>query len=174
MSNQEIRAYLASIGSKGGKISRRTLTPEQAKAMVRAREKKRRATKRALRRSNAALSGTKEKLVNKPDVTEELASGNVSAPARGSAPPLPNKFVALEGRLEMERHPYHPPISCDKNCRMDMKPFLCGIAHRKDGAANVIVMLESLLEGFNGKYVRITFETEALNDQAHRSAERKP
>lgn len=56
MSNQEVRAYLASIGSKGGKISRRTLTPEQAKAMVRAREKKRRATKRALRRSNRRLT----------------------------------------------------------------------------------------------------------------------
>lgn len=55
MSNQEIKAYLASIGSKGGKISRRTLTPEQAKAMVRAREKKRRATKRALRRSNSEI-----------------------------------------------------------------------------------------------------------------------
>lgn len=53
MSSQEIKAYLASIGSKGGKISRRTLTPEQAKAMVRTREKKRRATKRALRRSNS-------------------------------------------------------------------------------------------------------------------------
>jgi len=50
MSNEEVRAYLASIGSNGGKISRRTLTPEQAKSMVRAREKKRSATKRALRR----------------------------------------------------------------------------------------------------------------------------
>ena len=55
MSNEEIRAYLARIGSKGGKTSRRTLTPEQAKATVRAREKKRRATKRALRRSNTVL-----------------------------------------------------------------------------------------------------------------------
>lgn len=41
MSNKEVRAYLARIGSKGGKKSRRTLTPEQAKAMVAAREKKR-------------------------------------------------------------------------------------------------------------------------------------
>jgi hypothetical protein len=32
-----ISEYLASIGSKGGKVSRRELTPEQAKAMVRAR-----------------------------------------------------------------------------------------------------------------------------------------
>ncbi len=38
--------YLAKIGSAGGKQSRRTLTPEQARAMVRAREKKRRKTKR--------------------------------------------------------------------------------------------------------------------------------
>ena len=53
MSNEEVRAYLARIGSKGGKASRRTLTSAQAKAMVKAREKKRRATKRALRRSNS-------------------------------------------------------------------------------------------------------------------------
>jgi hypothetical protein len=53
MSNEEVRAYLARIGSKGGKASRRTLKPEQAKAMVRAREKKRRATKHATRRANA-------------------------------------------------------------------------------------------------------------------------
>lgn len=31
----------ATMGSKGGKKSRRTLTPEQAKKMVKAREKKR-------------------------------------------------------------------------------------------------------------------------------------
>jgi hypothetical protein len=53
MSNQEIKAYLASIGSKGGKISRRTLTPEQAKAMVRAREKKRMKSKRITLKSNS-------------------------------------------------------------------------------------------------------------------------
>jgi len=47
-----ITKYLASIGSVGGSKSRRTLTPEQAKTMVKAREKKRRATKRAIRRSN--------------------------------------------------------------------------------------------------------------------------
>lgn len=34
-------AYLAEIGRKGGKKSRRKLTPEQARAMVKAREKKR-------------------------------------------------------------------------------------------------------------------------------------
>jgi hypothetical protein len=53
MSNEEVRAYLARIGSKGGKASRRTLTPEQAKAMVAARERKRRKTKRVTRRANA-------------------------------------------------------------------------------------------------------------------------
>lgn len=47
----QMRALAAFLGT--GQKSRRTLTPEQAKAMVRAREKKRRATKRALRRSNA-------------------------------------------------------------------------------------------------------------------------
>ena len=36
-----ISEYLASIGSKGGKVSRRTLTTAQAKAMVKAREAKR-------------------------------------------------------------------------------------------------------------------------------------
>jgi len=39
--NPEARKYLASIGSKGGKKSRRTLTSAQAKAMVKAREAKR-------------------------------------------------------------------------------------------------------------------------------------
>jgi hypothetical protein len=38
---KELRDYLAKIGSKGGKASRRTLSPEQAKAMVQARELKR-------------------------------------------------------------------------------------------------------------------------------------
>ena len=36
-----ISEYLASIGSKGGKASRRTLTTAQAMAMVKAREAKR-------------------------------------------------------------------------------------------------------------------------------------
>ena len=36
-----IQKYLAEIGRKGGQASRRTLTPEQARAMVEAREKKR-------------------------------------------------------------------------------------------------------------------------------------
>jgi hypothetical protein len=48
----EYPAWLRLAASKGGKKSKRTLTPEQAKAMVRAREKKRRATKRAARLSN--------------------------------------------------------------------------------------------------------------------------
>ena len=47
--------WMRSAAAKGGKISRRTLTPEQAKAMVLAREKKRRATKRALLRSNSLI-----------------------------------------------------------------------------------------------------------------------
>jgi len=41
MSKGEIKKYLAKIGAKGGKNSRRVLTPEQARAMVAAREKKR-------------------------------------------------------------------------------------------------------------------------------------
>lgn len=37
---KEIKEYLAKIGSKGGKKSRRVLTPEQAREMVKAREAK--------------------------------------------------------------------------------------------------------------------------------------
>jgi hypothetical protein len=39
--DKAIREYLAKIGRKGGKKSKRTLTPEQARAMVTARERKR-------------------------------------------------------------------------------------------------------------------------------------
>ena len=48
--------WLREAAAKGGRNSRRELTPEQAKAMVRAREKKRRETKLALRRSNAQVN----------------------------------------------------------------------------------------------------------------------
>jgi len=43
--DKKIRDYLVAIGSKGGKKSKRTLTPEQARAMVEAREKKRKKRK---------------------------------------------------------------------------------------------------------------------------------
>lgn len=43
-------------GAQGGAKSKRTLTPAQAKAMVAAREKKRRKTKRVARRANSVLS----------------------------------------------------------------------------------------------------------------------
>jgi hypothetical protein len=39
--DKPLRKYMAKIGSKGGKKSRRTLTPEAAKAMVRLREARR-------------------------------------------------------------------------------------------------------------------------------------
>lgn len=41
--NKAVKEYLAKIGSKGGKKSKRTLTAEQARAMVKARESKRKA-----------------------------------------------------------------------------------------------------------------------------------
>ena len=41
LKNSDIKKYLAKIGAKGGSKSRRTLTPEQARAMVAAREKNR-------------------------------------------------------------------------------------------------------------------------------------
>jgi hypothetical protein len=44
---KELRKYLAKIGAKGGKKSRRILTPEQARAMVKAREQKRGTKKNA-------------------------------------------------------------------------------------------------------------------------------
>ena len=39
--DKAVKEYLAKIGRKGGKKSKRTLTPGQAKAMVKARERKR-------------------------------------------------------------------------------------------------------------------------------------
>jgi hypothetical protein len=38
---EEIRRYLAQIGSRGGRSSRRTLDPEAARAMVKVREARR-------------------------------------------------------------------------------------------------------------------------------------
>lgn len=46
MSQSQIKAYLAKIGAKGGKASRRKLTPEQARAMqAKSAEARRKATK---------------------------------------------------------------------------------------------------------------------------------
>lgn len=45
-------------GAQGGAKSKRVLTAAQAKAMVAAREKKRRKTKRVTRRANEKLSHT--------------------------------------------------------------------------------------------------------------------
>jgi hypothetical protein len=39
--SDEVKKFLSAIGRKGGQTSRRTLSTEQAKAMVEAREKKR-------------------------------------------------------------------------------------------------------------------------------------
>ena len=53
MLNAAARKYLATIGSIGGKKSRRTLTTEQAQAMVKARESKRpKKPKASARRAN--------------------------------------------------------------------------------------------------------------------------
>ena len=41
MKKSDLSKYLSKIGAKGGSKSRRILTPEQARAMVAAREKKR-------------------------------------------------------------------------------------------------------------------------------------
>lgn len=39
--NRAVRDYLAEIGRKGGRVSRRRLTPEAARSMVRVREARR-------------------------------------------------------------------------------------------------------------------------------------
>ena len=39
--NKEVKSYLAEIGRRGGRKSRRTLDPETARAMVRVREARR-------------------------------------------------------------------------------------------------------------------------------------
>ena len=44
--DKAIREYMAKIGRKGGKKSKRTLTSEQAKAMVAVRERKRKRRKK--------------------------------------------------------------------------------------------------------------------------------
>lgn len=41
MKKSDLSKYMSKIGAKGGAKSRRVLTPEQAKKMVEAREKKR-------------------------------------------------------------------------------------------------------------------------------------
>ena len=67
MSNKEVRAYLARIGSKGGKASRRTLTSEQAKAMVNAREAKRpKKPNASVRRPNAKRSDASDAFAAAP------------------------------------------------------------------------------------------------------------
>ena len=43
--DKKIREYMAKIGSKGGKNAKHTLTSEQAKKMVKARERKRKEKK---------------------------------------------------------------------------------------------------------------------------------
>jgi len=45
MKKSELSAYFSKLGKKGGKLSRRKLTPEQARAMVKAREQKRKGSK---------------------------------------------------------------------------------------------------------------------------------
>ena len=37
----EVKKYLSEIGTKGGRASKRILTPDQAREMVRAKQKKR-------------------------------------------------------------------------------------------------------------------------------------
>ena len=45
MKKSELHDYFSKLGKKGGKLSKRVLTPEQARAMVNAREKKRKGSK---------------------------------------------------------------------------------------------------------------------------------
>ena len=49
MVNIHVKKWLQEIGAKGGKKSRRVLTTEQSKEMIRIREEKRKARKRGKR-----------------------------------------------------------------------------------------------------------------------------
>lgn len=51
-------------GAQGGKKSKRVLTPAQAKAMVAARERKRRKTKRVNARPNSVITNQVAKATN--------------------------------------------------------------------------------------------------------------
>ena len=73
MKKTAVSKYLAEIGKKGGEKSKRKLTPEQARDMVKAREKK----KKAKDPKDAALSanrhgGTHQKSLIKGDNHEYL------------------------------------------------------------------------------------------------------
>ena len=63
--NKPVKTYTADDfkcwGAQGGKKSRRVLTAAQAKAMVAARERKRRKNKRVVRRANAEVSEAADK-----------------------------------------------------------------------------------------------------------------
>jgi hypothetical protein len=63
--NTEVRRYLAEIGRRGGRKSRRRLDPEQARAMVRVRE-----ARRAYRRFHASCfwSSPPELVIGPEDV----------------------------------------------------------------------------------------------------------
>lgn len=53
----ELKKYLAEIGAKGGKASRRKITPEQQAAMQEARKAKRRTQGTNAERSGPAAQG---------------------------------------------------------------------------------------------------------------------
>ena len=62
MSKKEIKEYLAKIGAKGGKKSRRKLTTEQSKAMLEKRKAKRERKIKLSKRVQEELDKLREEL----------------------------------------------------------------------------------------------------------------
>ena len=85
-------------GAQGGAKSKRTLSREQAKAMVAAREKKRRKTKRVTRNANHPLWSTQNLNGSAPSVA-------------GSARPSPRASLPETCRRLQAPHRAGPPVS---------------------------------------------------------------
>jgi hypothetical protein len=63
----------------------------------------------------------------------------------------------MEGKLQLQRVKNHVPAECTNACRSMMEDHLTGVAHL-DHQATSLYALHELLEGLNGKNVRITVE----------------
>ncbi len=70
-------------GAQGGAKSKRVLTAAQAKAMVAAREKKRRKTKRVVRRANDRIRDAGPATLNNHELSRTTHSANRRSPASG-------------------------------------------------------------------------------------------
>ncbi|MCL5266682.1 MAG: hypothetical protein M1469_01085 [Bacteroidetes bacterium] len=71
------------------------------------------------------------------------------------------RATIFEGTLEMKRIKPIPPLDCQHNCKEYIQSNLVGIARRNNGASNVMVQIEHILEHFNGRFVRFIVEFES-------------